>query len=586
MNLNNRISSSNPSIQQANLSQKNAAFVDSQGKSTSSSDSISVNQVIRGKITDLSNNQVKLLLSDNTTITARLNNASMFSIGDTASFKISSVYPYLELEALLLNDSTLEFSTIQKALELANLPKTEKNQQIVHELMKYHLPINKESIQHILHQSYQFKDAAIGSLVLFHRYHIPITKENLSQLEAYRTNNHALLSKIDMLSESIPSILSFLSTKAPTNAVLAFTDHLLTIIVPNTIPEDRSQEETLSFLSLKEREDLLSFFEEDFFNAGEQSKLKDGSYFLRDMIHLLNEKGNVSSPISPAIQTLYSKFSNVQYQNNELGAFMHPQERLTLLDYLEDFSIPNTIKQQIGSGELTLPATLHAIQSSLFSASEKSSQLLLQSEVFQTLVKECVRSNLTLQPKDLNSNSIPSLYEKMYTQANELDSFFKTTLGNTDMASSLTEQTNNMKQSIDFLQTLNQMVSYLQIPLHLKESTVHSELFVYKKKNAMQGDPNKISVLLHLDMEHLGSLDIHVTLKESQVYTKFYLPDKTSKHLFQHHIKELEEDLNQKGYSISSEFLIKKQSMNVVTDFIEKESQDSGITRYTFDIRA
>ena len=46
--------------------------------------------------------------------------------------------------------------------------------------------------------------------------------------------------------------------------------------------------------------------------------------------------------------------------------------------------------------------------------------------------------------------------------------------------------------------------------------------YIPTRKNLARKD-GQVSALLHLDMEHLGPLDVYVTLKDTKVSTKFYV---------------------------------------------------------------
>ncbi|MFA9465395.1 MAG: flagellar hook-length control protein FliK [Velocimicrobium sp.] len=633
MNLDNRVSSSGSSINQTSVSPKKSHTVGNLSKYDEAVPlkQISLHQVIRGEITDLRNNEVTVTLQDNTTVTGKLHNGSMLSIGDTAAFRISSIQPHIELEALIPNSAVIENSTIQKALESAGLPKTEKNQLVVHELIANNMPINKQSIQTILSQSYQYKNAQISTLVLMNRHTIPITEETVTQFEAYRNLNHQLASKIDTFSESIPSLLQLLSQKSSSSAVSFFGNQLLGIFLSeDTLSSSTPNEATISDFTYEDKASLLAILDHVLLSENEVSAIQDGSAHVRNLVHSINQgielayqfdKENLKSFMDETMQTnyetddaidrkqiesklsnipkamdsyddavivkLFSKFSNMQDQNNELGSVLDSENRMELIKQLHDFPLSDSIKHSIQNGEITLFDTLHAIKSSIPVTSEDSVLHLFDSDVFKTLFKGHIVSNWTLHPANLDeTDSVDHLYEKIYTQSKELDSFFKATLGNTDIGSSFSNQASDIKQNIDFMQLLNQMFSYIQLPIKLKEQTVHSELYVYTKKHSLKNNPESIRVLLHLDMDKLGSLDIHVALNQNQVNTKFYLPDKTIKNLFKDHISELTDALGKKGYTISTEFSVREQTVDIVKDFIQMDDSNNPVKRYSFDIRA
>lgn len=95
---------------------------------------------------------------------------------------------------------------------------------------------------------------------------------------------------------------------------------------------------------------------------------------------------------------------------------------------------------------------------------------------------------------------------------------------NGQRGSSAYQNVTNLSQNVDFLQQINQTYAYIQLPLHLRQGEHKTgELFVYTNKKNLARKDGQVSALLHLDMEHLGPLDVYVTLKDTKVSTKFYV---------------------------------------------------------------
>ena len=172
-------------------------------------------QIIKGEVTDLRNTEVVVTLENNTTVAGKLTNGSWLAIGETAAFKVASAtQANIILEALPRTDMTLANSTIQKALEEAGLPKTERNQQIVLELMNNHLPIHKQAIQQMMQQSFQYKEIQIPTLVLLHKLQIPITLENATQFEMYQRNEHSISDQLQNLGNTLTTLLKNMATSS------------------------------------------------------------------------------------------------------------------------------------------------------------------------------------------------------------------------------------------------------------------------------------------------------------------------------------------------------------------------------------
>lgn len=632
MDLGNRVASTGSSVNQTSVPKKNSHTVGRISKygAPAPLKQISVNQTLKGEVTDLRNNEVTVTLDDNTVVTGRLENGTQLSIGDTASFKVTDVNPKIILKIIPKSEAVIENSTVNKALEEAGLPKNEKNQAIVRELINNHMPINKQSIQTILHQAYQFKEVSIKTLVLLNKHHIPVNETNALQFENYQNREHQLIKDADSLSQAIPELLKTLSEKSPADAVSAFGNKLLSILTTGDAPKEVAPMPDISNLLPESRQEIADILESFHIPADNKEALLNGTLSLRDMTGLLNsamesafsfDTANAASLRAekinealakgaepnieaieqeltkipktmevfddPVIQQIFSDYEALQAQNQEIGSMLNGGQRSQLLLDLKDFSLPPAMADQIASGECTPHEVLSFVKSAIPHTPPDSITSLFRSEAFQTMFKAQIIGNWTINPKALmKEKSVDELYSKMYSQVNEVEQFLKTTIGNSDLGSSLSGQAQDMRQNMDFMQTLNQMFTYVQLPLKFQEQNVHSDLYVYTKKKDLLKDSSSISVLLHLDMEKLGPMDIHLSLHNNQVVSKFYVEDRAIKDIFSSHIEELTEALNKKGFSISTEFSIREKEVDIVKDFIEKDVPSSSLKRYTFDIRA
>ena len=144
-----------------------------------------------------------------------------------------------------------------------------------------------------------------------------------------------------------------------------------------------------------------------------------------------------------------------------------------------------------------------------------------------------------------------------------------------------------MRQNMQFMDQINQQMIYAQMPLKLNNQNANSELYVYADKRKLAQKKDGISVILHLDMDHLGSTDVHVTLTGTNVNARFYLDDQTSVDIVAENITQLAKQVSDRGFSLTNE-VIKRQpqeSINKVVDEIIDENAERSIKRYTFDAR-
>ena len=135
------------------------------------------------------------------------------------------------------------------------------------------------------------------------------------------------------------------------------------------------------------------------------------------------------------------------------------------------------------------------------------------------------------------------------------------------------------------MNTLNEMFSYIQLPIRLKGQNIHSDLYVMTNKKKLSKDNSNISVLLHLDMQNLKPLDVRINLQNQNVDTKFYMSDEFSKKIVETNIEALENALLAKGYLLTHQVIHEKKEIDIVKDFLEVDSSTTAIKRYSFDIR-
>ena len=144
-----------------------------------------------------------------------------------------------------------------------------------------------------------------------------------------------------------------------------------------------------------------------------------------------------------------------------------------------------------------------------------------------------------------------------------------------------------MQQNMHFMQELNNQTVYAQMPLKLSNQNANSELFVYADKRKLAGKRDDISVMLHLDMDHLGATDVKVTLTGTNVNARFYLDDKESVDIVADNMDMLAKQLTERGFSLTNEVVLRnpKESPNKVVDEIVDSNAEKSIKRFTFDAR-
>jgi len=305
---------------------------------------IEAGQIIKGEITDIRGKEVTIVLSDNTTLTGHMQNLSNLYIGQTTSFRVASVTQRLiTLEGLLDNINNQENLAVRKALDEAGLPRTERNIQIVQELLNNRMPINKAMLQQIIQQSSAINNVSVDTIVLMNKYNLPVSQELATQFQNYNTGNHSLIGNIDILSENIPNLLTELASNADPSQVADFGGRLISIISEHLSSKNMSTlTGDMSTFSAGEKNELITYINEASSLIGSNTDEGNNIFSMRETI----TDGILKSSISPSevnnyLQTIEKNLNILSdaQTNNGTMPFLNPQigDKLNLFSEYLDF---------------------------------------------------------------------------------------------------------------------------------------------------------------------------------------------------------------------------------------------------------
>ena len=151
----------------------------------------------------------------------------------------------------------------------------------------------------------------------------------------------------------------------------------------------------------------------------------------------------------------------------------------------------------------------------------------------------------------------------------------------------LAQSVNDLSKNMNFMNELNNMFNYVQLPMKLSGNDAHGELYVYSNKKHMASPDGNISALLHLDMDNLGPTDVYVTMNSSShVNTHFYLPDDEALDLIAAHIDELNARIESRGYSCTSEISKREEMSNIMQEIVDDNKSVVPVSISNFDARA
>ena len=558
-------------------------------------------EVVKGEVTDLRSNEVTIRLEDGKTLHAKLSTAMELSIGQKAEFFVQETNDALIMLKLLSDgDASFTESAIDKALEASGFPKSQHAADIVRSLLNAGLPANKEMIQKMMQYSASNKDVELSTLTALLKHNLPVTKENATQLQAYRNFEHRLLGQAATLTSSLTDALSY------GEASPSFTEGLLnlffgeTATVQETTATVRTMQDTSSEAATGGQTGQASNVTA---SAGDLSPLSPGDTLPSGDSSVLT--GTISEPAAasgalPASGNIQALSVDTFSETVTETPASEDQPALKLLLSEKDYASVTKALEALASdspefaalhtdfinGTVTAKQLFSALSSGAQnSLSGKISALFREEPALSELLGKTVLNEFVLTPEDLTrEHSIEEFYArtaKNLSKLNELASGESTSAALKTVA----DTASNMQENIQFMNTLNQIFPYVQLPLKLTEQLTHGELYVYTKKKDLSAKNKEVSILLHLDMDALGPTDIHLTMLQQNVTARFYLNESDAEALVSQQLPSLTEALQRKGYSLNASVMHREKEPDIVTDFMS-DSDAVPMKRFRFDIRA
>lgn len=502
-------------------------------------------QTLRGEVVSREGNNAQIRLLQDVLVDAKVDADIRLELGQNITFQVKNNGQTLNLSPLFTNMATE--GTVLKALDMASLPVNENTVAMTKQLMDAGLPIDKNTLQQIWHESNAFPDAEILDLVNLHRVELPVTEENITQMASYRNLTHQLTAGIAETGESLTNMLQGLIESG-----------------------DIEQAATIYSEVLK----LLAF--ED--AAGETvtgQQQTEGP---------LPEPG-VDVTVTP------EEAEQMPVQPSATAPEAVPGQK-TIIEEPTETAPDNgqTIKENPGAEKTQEAPQLQNLQKLLKQGLETKDIPLLRSILHNSKVAELPAKLLadrwSIKPEDVESpEKVEELYQKLGKQLKGLSNLLEE---NGQRGSSAYQNVTNLSQNVDFLQQINQTYAYIQLPLHLRQGEHKTgELFVYTNKKNLARKDGQVSALLHLDMEHLGPLDVYVALKDTKVSTKFYVQNDAILDYLEANMDVLTERLQKRGYDCKCETTLHtelQQTAQAMTPLLKTEGSVP-VAQYAFDVR-
>jgi len=112
---------------------------------------------------------------------------------------------------------------------------------------------------------------------------------------------------------------------------------------------------------------------------------------------------------------------------------------------------------------------------------------VLDSKEFQTLLKSEIERQWLIEPKNVaDPHKVEQLYERIKEQTAKLHEALQAA-GKGDNPAAKSVQ--NLQNNVDFMNKMNHVFTYVQLPLKMSGNNAHGDLYVYtnKKNHCSQG---------------------------------------------------------------------------------------------------
>lgn len=577
----------------------------SSDKSSSALQNLSAGDTITGQMISREGDVVQLLLSDETVIQAKLDREMQMLPGQMITFTVkTSNNGTIALAPLFTN--TTDMKTAAKALMNAGLSVNDGNMKMVSSMMKEGLPIGRDSLVYMKGQSALFPTADVTNLVQMHRMGIPMTEQNVEQFSAYKNYEHQVLDAANHIGELVGDTLGEMVSANPSEAVVFFDTILALLTEKNsTVAGDAAPMTNLenAYLVNDDAASLASDENNNLMSGAEAAKVASDKAQDTDatiaMLKAIMQQGETTfipddqmgqaratgQPGEAALQETQIHPDGSVMQSGGTNSVQETMEQL--IRDLDAFTAQNdaakSLVEAYAKGNISGAELLKHLKRECKDPAQF--RALLSNQGVQKLLGKSLTDAWKLTAEQTSSKAeVKELYRRMEEQTRQImDTLQAGAKADSPLAGAVTRLQNNL----DFMNQLNQMFPYVQLPLSLSGSDAHGELYVYTNKKNLAKENGMVSALLHLDMEHLGTVDVMVRMNSEQhVNTNFMVASEEVLDLIEAHLDELTARLNKRGYHMETSCSLQEEDGSVMDKMIEQDRPISVISTTAFDARA
>ena len=599
---------------------------------------LSAGSIFEGTINSVRGGKVTLALGNGQTITARLDGKMDLQQGSSMFFQVRAndgqtiaIRPYTELgnvsNPILLN-----------ALSAAQVPATDRTLVMVDTMMQEQMSIGRQSILDMAKLVGANPDANVQTIVQMTKLGLPVTEEMAAQFENYLSDRQALVGEMDLAAGHMMELLSDEALSPET--AFSLYGKMLDIFMPGeeaadagvtaaagqessaaeagagamaeavgqenaaTVSEAEAgaptaaEQGTAAASAVAEKAGAASTTETAGQGAAAEAETGVGVTAELTYGRTAETPGTVGELLSKEqIKHLGKMLRNIPALIGNEEIFAGGEQEEVFVDTLSEEG-PEVAKlmaqeeaaqeQPVLNEKLTAEQFLQKLGRALaqnggfgFAGMQK----LFAGKEFQTIFRSVIEKQWLLQPEELKQeHKVSGLYERLEQQLSQMEEAVRAT-GSTQ--NTFLQTASQVHGNLEFMNQMNQIYHYVQLPLKMSGQNANGELYVYANRKNLRDPDAELTAFLHLDMEQLGSTDVSVRMQNRSVRTNFYLEDDASYDLVEKHLEVLNKRLKSKGYQSSITVTHEKKDISFKENIVKKGKATVGsLHRYSFDVRA
>ncbi len=519
-----------------------------------------------GQVVTAEDGTVTIKLADSTMLSASLKGGISLAAGSQVTFLVNSNSNHqMTLSPLFTNLGA--GLNVENALKDAGLPIDAQTSKMVYDMMEHGMSVDRDSLLGMYRQIADHPQIDGGMAVRLAQMHLAVNELNASQLEAYDNMNHQLSGGITEIAKGLQQAFSTMGEGNTENMIRLFEGIVDLLEEGGKVPEGME-------------EGLLK-------NAGQLAgELKNALLSGTAAGNLENAGGVNGEALTPGAN------------GQPVSELLSDKELQALTDILKNAGGDKGIIDEIAKGAVSSREALKLIQDAmqgkgmsqneqqiLFKDNSDLWKELLPNAAVGKLLQNALEKNWFMRPEDVaDKEKIEEFYEQLKSQTGKLSDMTSAALGKD---SALSQNVNRLSQNIDFMNQLNQTFTYVQVPLKMSNQNANGDLYVYTNKKNLAAKNGSVSAFLHLDMDHLGSVDVYVAMEKQRVSTNFKVRDDAVLDLIEANIDLLNERLEKRGYKLHPTVEITEKEVSVVEEMQKQMGQNTmPIAQFSFDARA